>query len=235
VYQNNDVLHFVLQLFFASDWLSQKEYSFNGPIWSVSIEVLVYFFFFLALRFVSQSALVNVAVLGICATLKIANISHPVVDCMAFFYAGGLSAILCKTTFNLRFRSMLNAFAWGVVLLAPVVSWMFALHEYKHFIYIFMVVYAPAVLFCVSDGFSFNAPTQRVVEAAGNMTYSSYLLHFPLQIIVVMGFTITKTPIPFYEVTFFLMFVTVTLLLSYFVYRYFEAPGQKIIRTWLTK
>ena len=37
----NDPLHFILQLFFASDWWPRSPYIFNAPIWSVSIEVLL--------------------------------------------------------------------------------------------------------------------------------------------------------------------------------------------------
>ena len=41
-YDNYDWPHFALQLGFASDWLSWTDHSFNGPIWSVSVEVLIY-------------------------------------------------------------------------------------------------------------------------------------------------------------------------------------------------
>ena len=47
VYQNNDVPHFIYQLFLASNWGFEKGSSFNGPIWSISVEVLIYCFFFL--------------------------------------------------------------------------------------------------------------------------------------------------------------------------------------------
>lgn len=46
VYGNNDVPHFLLQLAFAGAWPDASNYSFNGPTWSVSLEVLVYCGFF---------------------------------------------------------------------------------------------------------------------------------------------------------------------------------------------
>lgn len=47
VYRNTDVYHFSLQLLMISDWGFERGYSFNGPIWSVSIEVLLYTLFFI--------------------------------------------------------------------------------------------------------------------------------------------------------------------------------------------
>ena len=34
IYQNNDVYHFLLNLFFMNYWGFEKGYSFNGPVWS---------------------------------------------------------------------------------------------------------------------------------------------------------------------------------------------------------
>jgi peptidoglycan/LPS O-acetylase OafA/YrhL len=45
---HDDLFHFVLQLGFASNWWPNSPQSFNGPIWSVSIEVLLYALFFIA-------------------------------------------------------------------------------------------------------------------------------------------------------------------------------------------
>ena len=41
VYGENDGRHFLLQILLASEWGFEAGRSFNGPIWSVSVEVLV--------------------------------------------------------------------------------------------------------------------------------------------------------------------------------------------------
>jgi peptidoglycan/LPS O-acetylase OafA/YrhL len=46
VYPNNDLYHFLLQLVFASNWGFEQGNSFNGPVWSVSVEVFLYALFF---------------------------------------------------------------------------------------------------------------------------------------------------------------------------------------------
>ena len=51
IFDTNDAQHFVTNLFLAQQWLPPTlEQSFNGPAWSVSIEVLLYGVFFVFCR-----------------------------------------------------------------------------------------------------------------------------------------------------------------------------------------
>ena len=45
VYADNSIKDFVLQLFMANFWLPEPVHSFNGPIWSVSVEIIAYIVF----------------------------------------------------------------------------------------------------------------------------------------------------------------------------------------------
>lgn len=50
VYGNNDVKHFFLQVFMSSNWSNwDRGLSFNGPIWSVSLEISIYALFFISI------------------------------------------------------------------------------------------------------------------------------------------------------------------------------------------
>lgn len=50
IYGSNDLRHFLLQVPMASNWSSlSRGLSFNGPIWSVSFELVAYAAFFLSL------------------------------------------------------------------------------------------------------------------------------------------------------------------------------------------
>ena len=71
---------------------------------------------------------------------------------------------------------------------------------------------------------------QATIVAAGNMTYSSYLLHFPIQLGIVLCFALAKRPIPVYSGALFAVYLLTTLLLSYVTFRFFEAPAQRLIR-----
>ena len=62
------------------------------------------------------------------------------------------------------------------------------------------------------------------------MTYSSYLLQFPIKASIILGFTIFGCLIRCTTSTFFATYLATTLLALYFTYRYFEGPAQSLLR-----
>ena len=224
VYQANDVRHFVLQIFMASDWVAQNGNSFNGPIWSISVEVLVYFVFFLMLRFVTRSPWLNLVVIAVCL-----NIGGELSACLAFFYAGGLAAMTRQSLTSTRLVAALERVGWCIVLVVPASIWLFG-WQARVVDWLLLLPYTPILLFCLTCKIALPVPLGKLLEAAGNMTYSSYLLHFPIQLLIALGFAMWGSPIPFYDGWFFAAFITTTLLASWLTYRYFEAPAQALLR-----
>ncbi|WP_213736702.1 acyltransferase [Bradyrhizobium sp. dw_411] len=222
VYQNNDVRHFFLQIFMASEWGLERGVSFNGPIWSISVEVLVYAIFFLMLRFVTKSALLNVVVITVCL-----NFSGQIFACLAFFYAGGLAAIVRRSIASTSRVATIERTAWSAM--AAILLLIFWLQP-PISDSLFLLIFTPLLLFCLSRDIAVSAFIQALLEAAGNMTYSSYLLQFPIQLLIASAYAISGNPIPFYSDWFFVIFVTSTFTASYFTYRYFEAPAQAVLR-----
>jgi peptidoglycan/LPS O-acetylase OafA/YrhL len=225
VYEANDLRHFLLQIFMASEWGLQRGPSFDGPIWSISIEVLVYVVFFMTLRFATRSVLLNVAVIIVCL-----NTSGQIFSCLAFFYAGGLAAIARRAVASATFGAAIEAAAWSALFVSSLLIWLFGLLS-KMVDWEFLLTCTPLLLFCLSSRIIHAASLQKLLEVAGNMTYSSYLLHFPILLATALGFALSGTPVPFYDRWFFGMFVLVTLLASYLTYRYFEAPAQTLLRS----
>jgi peptidoglycan/LPS O-acetylase OafA/YrhL len=225
VYQDNDLQHFLLQIFMASEWGLQRGGSFNGPIWSISVEVLVYLVFFLMLRFVTRSALLNLVVVLACI-----NMTGHFCSCLAFFYAGGLAAIARRASASATFSGAIESAAWSAAAIIPILIWWMFQSHFQVIAWVFLLTYTPILLFCLSCNITLPAMAQKLLEAAGNMTYSSYLVHFPIQLLIVLGCAKAGIPVPFYNGLFFAMFVTSTLLISYFTYRYFEAPAQTFLR-----
>ena len=187
--------------------------SFNGPSWSISVEVLVYLVFFLMLRFVTRSALVNLAMIAV------GTVATQQVGCLAFFYIGGLAAMARRAVAPTRHRGVVEGMAWLFAVTLPAFC-RFGLSD------LMILAYTPLVLFCLSGNLSVTPRVQRIIEATGNMTYSSYLIHFPIQLLIAVGFAMSATPIPIYDPTFFVVFVTATLLASQLTSRYFRRPAQ---------
>jgi peptidoglycan/LPS O-acetylase OafA/YrhL len=226
IYSHNDLHHFVLQLFMASNWGADSPESFNGPIWSISIEVLVYCIFFLSLRYVSASLPWMAAIAAGSALVRFLNITvHPVFTCMMFFYLGCLTAIGYMRVKDSPYRLAATAAALvGIAGLLALQAFVPVKPVY------FLLVFSPALIFlCVT-----HIPGSRIISTvlvtAGSMTYSSYLLHVPIQLTVAIAATYARWAIPIYSSAFFLCFLAGTLLLSYLCYRYFEMPAQNYLR-----
>jgi peptidoglycan/LPS O-acetylase OafA/YrhL len=241
VYQENDLAHFLPQLLMASNWGFQNALSFNGPIWSISVEVLVYFFFFIMLL-ATRSWLLNLAVIAACLTASgqvaaaCQTTSGQVAACFAFFYAGGLAAMARRAVTPSVYRLAAESVAWLAVIVFLLWAWQFTNGRLESMdLLLLLLTFTPILLFCLSRDIAMPASLQKVVEAAGNMTYSSYLLHFPIQLMAVVAFAIVRAPIPLYDGRFFGLFIGTTLLASYFSYRYFEAPAQNLIRELLLR
>jgi peptidoglycan/LPS O-acetylase OafA/YrhL len=229
VYQDNDLKHFLAQLFMASEWGFVQGYSFNGPIWSVSVEVMVYLLFFLMLR-ASRSWLVNVVVVAICVSATLWNFNGQLTNCLAFFYIGGLAAMARQAVGAWRYRRMAEGGAWVAAAAIPVVIGYAASNQLDRIDFPLFLGYTPILLFCLSRKITLPNWMHAGIEAAGNMTYSSYLLHFPIQLVIVLCFTLASRPVPVYSGALFAVYLLTTLLLSYLVFRFFEAPAQHFLR-----
>jgi peptidoglycan/LPS O-acetylase OafA/YrhL len=241
VYQENDLTHFLPQLLMASNWGFQDALSFNGPIWSISVEVLVYFFFFIMLL-ATRSWLLNLVVIAACLTAggqvaaSCQTASGQVAACFAFFYVGGLAAMARRAVTPSVYRLAAESAGWLAVIVLPLSAWQFTNGHLESMGFLLLLLtFTPILLFCLSRDIVMPASLQKVVEAAGNMTYSSYLLHFPIQLMAVVGFAIVRAPIPVYDGTFFGLYIGTTLAASYLTYRYFEAPAQNLIRELLLR
>ena len=155
VYQDNDLIHFLPQLVMASNWGFQDTLSFDGPIWSISVEVLVYFVFFITLL-ATRSWLLNLAVIAICvmASGKVAadcaSASGQIGACFAFFYAGGLAAMARRATPS-AYRWAAESAGWLAVVVLPLAAWQFTKgHLESMDVLLLLLTFTPILLFCLS-------------------------------------------------------------------------------------
>ncbi len=229
VYKNNDLPHFLTQLFMASEWGITRGESFDGPIWSVSVEVLVYLLFFLMLG-ATRSWLLNLAIVAACIVADRTNTSGHLANCLGFFYIGGLAAIARRRLDASRLQIVIEPCAWLIAAVVPFMIAQMSRGQFNQYDFPLLLAYTPVLLFGLSREITLPAPVQKAIEAAGNMTYSSYLLHFPIQLVIVLGFAAAGRTVPLYDASLFGVYLATVLLLSYLVYRYFEAPAQTFLR-----
>ena len=182
------------------------------------------------LRYIGKSPLINILILFICIFLKYLKINSPIVDCFAFFYVGGLSAIAFHKYEKKKIRNLLKALALGFIVIVPIVVFNTSVHHLKYFEYLFMIIYLPILTYSAAEDILVNSAFRKIIEAMGNMTYSSYLIHFPIQLLIALYCNGTHQAIPYYNPIFFIGFITITLFFSYYIFCIFEMPTQVYIR-----
>jgi peptidoglycan/LPS O-acetylase OafA/YrhL len=227
IYSANDVYHFIQQLFMASNWTQEVE-SFNGPIWSISVEVLIYAVFFLSLRYISGRTPV-IAAIALIATAVVASkllAYDKVFVCAMFFYLGCLTAILyARVKDSATQRTVVAALCAAAIATLSVAQFFVTIKPMY-----FLVVFSPALIFLCTAYVRPGKAGSRVLESLGSVTYSSYLLHVPVQIAIVIICTWAGLSVPFYNGVFFLAFMGFVLALSFWCYRFFEVPAQNAVR-----
>ena len=232
VYENNDIYHLFLQLLFISNWGFEKGYSFNGPIWSVSIELIVYFIFYFFLRVFGKTMIINIIIILSCVFIKLfTNTTYILFDCIIFFYCGGVTFLITK---YFPFKNMLSFFHsisfLVLILVVPIICWYYQVYKIKYFYFIFFLFFSCSLILFCSQNFNCNKLLSKIIQNLGNMTYGSYLLHFPFQLLVVNFFNIFNFKIPIYNNLFFLFYLFSVLFLSYISYRKIEMPIQNYLR-----
>jgi peptidoglycan/LPS O-acetylase OafA/YrhL/Flp pilus assembly protein TadD len=226
---NYSAPYFLAQVFMAGNRIFTGD-SFNWPIWSVSIEVTVYFLFFILTRYLTKSIGLNVLIVLMCV---IANVAIPqtrflgLFECLLFFYLGGAASLLKKFSLEKKFPSHA---AWIAVGLIPVVFWRTGGFLSTQSIYVFWSIWLPVLLYCASGDFKVPAWIRTIMETLGNMTYSSYLIHLPFQLIVAMICFHWKIYLPIFHPLFLTGYICLIFMLSYVVYRYFELPVKESIK-----
>jgi len=241
IYPFNDAYHFILNLGFASTWGMEQGFSFNAPIWSVSIEILLYFLFFI-LVFKQLGGLFLCLIISILSLLLNQLTDEVLFKAASLFFLGGFIYHLTYII-SIHYLHLTKLIYSITVLLWTLTIIHFYLFDFRPWI----LMQADIGLFFLSNFpyyllFPFTVCSLALYEInkgeflksiswIGNITYSSYLLHFPLQLVFALMAAYQLISSNFYLSPFFLIvFFAVLILVSYSTFIHFEMPMQKKIR-----
>ena len=223
LFEYNDIYHFFLNLFFISGWGFHNGLNFNQPIWSVSMELIAYTFFFISFKYIKNYELkflfvLYIILLFIDKTFSPPNMNDNIISCVNLFISGAIIYLLTK-------KLNKSTFFWISISLL-IISFV---GNFK------ILMFCPAILmlFIISENIFKDKINKNLFSMLGNVTYSTYLLHAPYSMILILLFK-DQTEV-YLNSYFFLFYFTSLIIVSSFVYTFIEKNLQNKIRFSLNK
>lgn len=227
IYQYNDWYHFALQLVFASNWGFEQGFSFNGPIWSVSVEVLIYLLFWLVAEHLFKRGILGplALVAGAGVMLKLGLGDEQIWQCVQYFFIGcGLYHIAGHHARPVRDLALVTA-------LAAAGGMLFALTSSELRVSNLMVPIAIALVGAAAlVDFHKAGEKARALSFIGDSTYGIYLWHVPLQVTILivlhrLGIAAEMRSSP----VFLMVYLLFACIVGWLSFTWFEKPANRAI------
>lgn len=240
IFKENDLKNFFLHIFLIQEWPFIKGgESFNAPSFSISVEIFLYIAFFIIslkfLRNIFQTIIVTIVAL----ILYFFFDSNLNLGFFLFFYGGVifyLIKIILEYLYENKKKIIIILISVNLFVLSGVLDNFFLnlqmniqnnyggkLMLLLYFIKFPLIIVNLTVIQC------FFKNLGRKTQILGDISYTVYLIHFPIQIIF---YTINKN---YFELDYnnnltFISFVVIVFISSIITYKLFELPAKKFIR-----
>ncbi len=238
IYTENDAPHFVAHLFMVQNWWPDSPQTFDGPTWSVSIEMLLYVMFFVAclLGLKRRAHCLAIALLG---GLLLPIDEHIARGVIGFFMGGFVFTLWEGLRDDPRARTIARMLAvaslagWVVltVMLYTDSSWLKDGEGNNPFLVVFDFGLCPLTVLALALREAAGRKTPDWLGNLGDISYSTYLIHFPMQLtLALLAAPLGLTSLFFMNGAVMAAFLAVLIGLGALSYRYFERPMQDWLR-----
>jgi len=207
----NSIRNLIYHILFISGWSTESKITFNFPIWSVSIEIIIYFLFFYLLKPLYKYKLVfTIFVLVLFIYLDKSEYKLFFVDCGRYFFSGTLIYFLSEKLKNKNNILILSVFLMILTLIG----------NFKYNLFFSSIIFFTLFLENID-----NSKYKNSFSILGNLTYSSYLLHVPLQLSFIFLFGLFKLNFEIFTTNvFFILYLCLIFFISFCSYKYIENP-----------
>lgn len=237
--QYNDLYHFLLNILFLQAGFFNDSFSFNHPSWSLSCEVAAYLIFFYTLKKSKKPALLFILYMFTGISILQMRLNYPLFNpqiarmLMAFF-AGCLLFYLNEQIKRLNIRTkriiFISVILYSMLIIALIMKagYTAVLGHWERAMP--LAVYPLFILLLLNVKLIGNFFTLRPFTFLGDISYSVYLLHFPVQLLMFTFLPIAGIRLDYTRVSSLLIYVSITITTAAASHYLFEKPVQRIIR-----
>ena len=220
VYTKNNFVDFFLNLFMINGWGPSNYISFNAPFWSVSLEIIIYVLFAVTLnKTYRYGPLLPIFFTGLFFILNKFHVHHNFAlwECGEYFYIGVI--------INYYRKLLVGRRIWLFILVVSFFS-LCDKSDRRLFIQLLIVM---LVLFL-----DFSKKLMRVskIKILGDISYSIYLIHFPITILILLAiheFNLNQNKYAS-NMWFLFLYIICLNISGMLLYTFFEKPIRRKIK-----
>jgi len=259
IYQQNTLANFLLNLFMVHQWVPNAIQSYNGPSWSISVEVFLYLAFFTLCFFRLNTPLVVTFLFVVGLGLRYALPGpNDFIRGLPSFFVGAM------VFYAVRLLKQPDMIVWyrrtlGFLCVILPIAWITTYFRGREMPAVlpdndllsrvlgmgsFLYILLPLTLLLLGLMQSrwpvkwLDTSHLHKVSWIGDISYSLYLIHFPLQLIIMLVLShwsfesrvaVLGTPLAFVG------FMSLACGLAWLSFHYFEMPSRRLLKPWLSR
>lgn len=245
VQPTNDARHFLLNLLLLNQSGLQEGWSFNTPAWSISAEFIVNVAFLGFIYLGARGRMLLMVLAAATAVGLLMSSPRPYIDGQFAFgwldvnlfrcslgFASGIAVYWLVHRLDLAralVRQSLLCTVLGAASLAALLGVMVVSGRHPpvaHYL-ISIAVASGCVLFVPFAPVLRSLLRHRPLVYLGDISYSTYLVHYPLQLAIYLAGALGLVQVDFDSPITFVAFIAAVIVVSAATHRFIEMPGQK--------